>query len=118
MGTKSKALQYHFQLLTLLATATTWMLKFCNSVFYNYFSPSQISWWPRDLRQVIPVQGFHNLSQAFMAVILLVPHILVVFHLPFRVQSQRNEAVNRLCEIDYSGCILLLHFEYELCIGA
>ena len=53
-----------------------------------------------------------------MAVILVIPHVLVVFHLPFLIECQRHEAVDRFFEMGYPWGVLLLHFENELGTGA
>ena len=108
-------------MLTLMSTTLCCTLRaaICQLLGELYYPiPSKIPWRPRNLRQLISVQRLHDLAQALMTVVLVVPHVLMVFHLPGLIQSQRHKAVDRLREMNYPWGILLLHFENELGIGA
>jgi hypothetical protein len=45
---------------------------------------------------MIAIQRFHNLAQALMTVILLIPHIFVIPDLALPVERQAHQAVGRL----------------------
>lgn len=70
--------------------------------------------WSRNLGQLIAVECLHDLPQSLMAVILMVPHILVVLHLSFIVKRQGYETVDGLREFRYFWGVLLLHLETKL----
>ena len=53
-----------------------------------------------------------------MAVVLIVPHVLVVYNLAFPIQRQRHQTVDRLRKMCYARSVLLLHLEDELRISA
>ena len=56
--------------------------------------PLQTLLWPCNRRQLIPIQRLHQLPQPFVAIILLIPHVLVIFHLPLPVECEGDEAVD------------------------
>jgi hypothetical protein len=65
-----------------------------------YFIPSQLLsfrlqtlQWSCNLRQLIPIKCLHYLPQLFMTIILLIPHIFVISHLPSFDQSQANKTI-------------------------
>lgn len=66
---------------------------------------------------MIPIQRFHDLAQSLMTVVLLIPHVLVIFHFPLLIEGQGDKAVNRLRVMHESWCVFLFHLECELRIG-
>lgn len=42
----------------------------------NAINPPKVFWWLRNLRQMVSIQLLHGLSQTFMAVVLLIPHVI------------------------------------------
>jgi len=63
---------------------------------------------------MIPVQRFHHLPQPLVAVILVIPHILVVFDLALLIERQSHKTIYRLCEMHEPRCVFLFHFEDDL----
>lgn len=60
---------------------------------------------------MITIQSLHDLAQAFMRVVLLIPHVLVILDFALVVQCQSNQTVYWLGEVDDSGCVFLLKLE-------
>lgn len=71
-------------------------------------------WWPRHLGQMIAVQSLHRLSQPFMAIVLLIPHVLVIHNLPILIQREAHEAIHNLANRHQLWVIFLLELEDEL----
>lgn len=102
-------------------------LRSCMKLFKNVRSicflslpakkPSQITRWSRNLRQMIPIERLHNLPQSLMTIILLIPHILMVFYFPLLIQRQCHKAVDRLREVHHAWRVFLLHLEGKLGVG-
>lgn len=63
---------------------------------------------------MIPIQYLHDLAQAFMTVILLVPLVFVEFDLPMLVECQGDETVDGFRKMQDPWCVLLRHLEGEL----
>lgn len=49
-----------------------------------------------------------------MAVVLLIPHVLVVFHLPLLIECQCDETIHRFRKVYHARCVFLLHLERKL----
>lgn len=60
---------------------------------------------------MITIQSLHDLAQAFMRIVLLIPHILVILDLALVIQGQCDQTVYRLRKVDKSGCVFLLELE-------
>lgn len=66
---------------------------------------------------MIPIQSLHNLAQSSMAVVLLIPHVLMIFHLTMLIERQCDKAIDRFREMHESWCVFLLHLERNLRVG-
>lgn len=66
---------------------------------------------------MIPIQRLHDLAQSLMTVVLLIPHILVIFHFPLLIEGQCDKAVDRLRVMKESWRVFLFHLERELGVG-
>ena len=75
---------------------------------------SQISRWSRNIRQLISIKRFHNLTQPLMTLILMIPLILMILHLPLLIQRQSHKAVDRLAIMHYPRRVLLSQFKGNL----
>jgi len=60
---------------------------------------------------MITIQSLHDLAQAFMRIVLLIPHVLVILDLVLVVQGQCNQTVYWLRKVDESRCVFLLELE-------
>jgi len=52
-----------------------------------------------------------------MAVVLLIPHILMILHFALLVECQGHQAIHRLRKVHYTRSVLLLHLECNLGVG-
>lgn len=66
---------------------------------------------------MIPIQSLHNLAQTLMTVVLLIPHVLMIFHLLLLIERQRHKTVDRFREMHESWCVFLFHLERNLRVG-
>jgi hypothetical protein len=62
---------------------------------------------------VIPVQRLEYLPQSFVAVILLIPHVLVILDFSVSIQCQRDEGVDLLGDGHGLWGVFLLQFEND-----
>lgn len=67
----------------------------------------------RDPSQLIAIQRLHHLTQAFVTVIIVVPHLLVVLHLFLVIERQTHETIYTFGEMDYPRRVLSLHLEHQ-----
>lgn len=63
---------------------------------------------------MIPIELFHDLAETLVAVVLFVPHILVVLDFPIPVKSQCNQTIDLLRNGHWLWCVLLLQLEDDL----
>ena len=80
-------------------------------------SPLQIPRRPSNFGQMIPVQRLHHFPQPLMAIILLIPHILMILHLPLFIQRQTHKTVYRFGEMRDARGVFLFHFEDDFICG-
>ena len=72
------------------------------------FPPLQPLGRSGDLGQMIAIQRLQQLAQALMAIILLIPHVLMIPHLALLVQRERDERVHRLRHSQHPWRVFLL----------
>ena len=65
-----------------------------NDRIFRYLGSLQAFWGAGHFRQMISIQRFHQLPHSFMAIILLVPHILVISHFSLLIKGECHEAVD------------------------
>lgn len=65
-------------------------------------------------RQRIPIQRLKRLSKPFMAIVLLIPHILMINDFILPIQCQTNQTIHSFAFREEFGRVFLLQLEYYL----
>ena len=67
---------------------------------------------------MVTVKRLHNLAKSLVRIVLLVPHVFVVFHLALLIQRQSNQRVDFFGRVEYFGSVGLLELEdYTIGLG-